>query len=147
MSRFLLLLCAMPSLAAACWDDAATRYGVAPELLRAMARVESSLNPDALNLSHTSRTGSIDIGLMQINSRWLPALAQYGIDGTALRDPCTNVQVGAWILADLFRRFGVTWEAVGAYNAACTSLKGHDCKAARMRYAWRVYRALQREVM
>ncbi|MDP2430832.1 MAG: lytic transglycosylase domain-containing protein [Pseudomonadota bacterium] len=140
-----LLFFLLPLQAQACWDDAAARYGVAPELLRAVARVESSLNADALNLGHVSRTHSFDIGLMQINSRWLPTLSRYGIDAQALRDPCTNIQVGAWLLADVFRRYGVSWEAVGAYNAACTTLKGKDCQQARMRYAWRVYRALKKE--
>jgi soluble lytic murein transglycosylase-like protein len=127
-----------------CWDEAAGTYGVSAALLHAIARAESDLNPTAINRSHFERTGSYDIGLMQINSRHLSRLAKAGIREIDLYDACTNVKVGAWILADLFARYGVTWEAVGAYNAACTQLKKETCVVARSRYAWRVYQRLSR---
>lgn len=129
---------------ATCWDEAAQRYGVSAQLLYAMARVESNLNPQALNLSHRARTGTYDIGLMQINSSHLPRLARLGISEQGLIEPCTNVLVGAWLLADLFARHGLTWDAVGAYNAACTRLSAEACRATRARYAWRVYQRLPR---
>ena len=117
--------------ASACWAEAAARYDVNPYLLYAIAKTESNLNPDALN---RNKDGSYDIGLMQINSHWLPILRKYGIGPEQLRDACTNIHVGAWVLAQNIRRLGNSWEAVGAYNATSAAL--------RNRYADKVYRNL-----
>ena len=115
--------------ASACWDDAAAQYGVNPYLLYAIAKTESGLKPNALN---RNKDGSYDIGLMQINSRWLPTLRKYGVREEQLWDACTSIQVGAWVLAQNMRRLGNSWEAVGAYNA--------KDPAQRLKYALKVYK-------
>lgn len=97
-----------------CFAEAARRYNIAGELLYAIAAHESRFDPTAVGLN---RDGTRDIGVMQINSWWLPRLAEYGIEERHLFEPCTNVSVGAWILAANFGRYGYTWDAVGAYNA------------------------------
>ena len=138
-----LLMMLTTGAADACWQEAGQRYGIDPVLLYGMAQVESTLNPIALNTRHFRDTGSYDIGLMQINSRALPALKQYGISEQDLFDPCTNIYVGAWILRQKMSRYpGNPWQAVGAYNASCTRLKGLDCLRARSTYSWKVYRAM-----
>jgi len=138
----LALMATLSPHALACWGEAGQRYGVSADLLYAIARVESNLNPKAVNRSHIQRTGSYDIGLMQINNRHLSVLSRHGISESDLFDPCTNIQVGAWLLSDLLSRRGMTWDAIGAYNAACSQLKGEACARARAQYAWRVYRQL-----
>lgn len=119
---------------AACFDEAAARYGLPASLLKAISRVESSGNPHAVN---RNSNGSYDIGHMQINSQWLPVLQRYGIDQRMLLDACVSTYVGAWVLAQNIRRYGYTWTAVGAYNATSPSK--------RMVYARKVAAALQRE--
>ena len=129
-----------------CFDEAGEMYGVSPLLLKAVAKVESNMRPHAVNSTHTASTQSQDIGLMQINTRWLRRnpIKSLGYTETHLYDPCTSVKLGAWVLANNFTRYGASWEAVGAYNAACTRLKGDACRRARNGYAWKVYRAMRK---
>lgn len=98
-----------------CWIAAGERYGVSPELLYTIARVESGLNPKAIGPLNSN--GTRDYGIMQINEMHLPELAKHGIRKEDLLDPCTNINVGAWVLAGMVKRYGQTWESVGAYNA------------------------------
>ncbi|HQW20913.1 MAG TPA: lytic transglycosylase domain-containing protein [Rhodocyclaceae bacterium] len=124
-----------------CWERASARYHVDPTELVAHACVESHLRTDAI---HVNANGTEDLSVMQINSGNLPRLARYGITRSALTgDPCLNIHVGAYILAEQKARYGDTWEATGAYNAACTKLKSNECKQVRAAYAWRVYRAMR----
>ena len=90
---------------------------VHPDTIAAVVAVESSGHPLAIGTPHGAifprtraqavhalgvalRTeSSVDIGLMQINSQWLPKLH---VRADALLDPCVNVRVGAAILARNF---------------------------------------------
>lgn len=99
----------------ACFQRAGEHFGISPLLLRAIARQESSFNPRARNIAN--RNGSEDRGLMQINSFWFPKLRRAGIDPETLWDACTSITVGAWILRGEIDRYGMTWHAVGRYNA------------------------------
>lgn len=128
---FTLLVLTLP-VGATCWSQAGERYGIEPTLLQAIAITESGLDPSAMNHNND---GSYDIGLMQINSRNLPALKKYQISQRRLlNDPCLSVMTGAWILASFMRRHGYSWEAVGAYNAGSAPERGH----LRQRYVHRV---------
>ena len=146
--------CALPSVATArapavaaefdqCFDRHAARFGLDADLLRGIARVESGMRPSAINNTHFHRTNTRDIGLMQINTSLLPRLARFGITEADLLQPCTSIEVGAWVLSDVLRRHGNTWTGVGAYNAACTKLQGQACTDARARYAWAVFKKIQ----
>ena len=145
MSAVLICLSAVvacaPAAAATCWRHAAQRHGVSSELLVAIARAESALDPRAENRSHVTVTGTVDRGYMQINTA-PRVLHRLGVRAEQLFEPCLNIDIGARILAEKFARHGNSWEAVGAYNASCSVLTGPDCQRARARYAWRVYRQL-----
>lgn len=99
-----------------CFEEAGSRFDINPDLLKAIAYTESALNPNAINDKNSN--GSADYGLMQINSSWFKRLAAMGITESDIKnDTCTNVLVGAWILASNFETSGETWLSVGAYNA------------------------------
>jgi hypothetical protein len=125
-----------------CYHSIGAQYGISPLLLAGIAKVESGFRPKAMNRSHVLRTKSVDIGLTQVNSQNLHLLKRFGYVEQDLFDPCKNLNVGATVLSDLFTRKGVSWDAIGAYNAACTQLKGKDCERARSVYAWKVHRAM-----
>lgn len=95
---------------------AACALFVAPQTLAAVISVESGGNPLAINVNHAknppsprdaaeaervaksyiARGYSVDLGLMQVNSRNLRAL---GVTVADMFDPCRNVQAGATVLS------------------------------------------------
>jgi soluble lytic murein transglycosylase-like protein len=120
-----------------CWEEAGARHGIDPWLLYATAFVESQYQPDAI--SRPNRNGTRDIGLMQINSTWLPTLRTYGIPSAALVNACASTYIGAWIMAKNFRRYGYSWQAIAAYNVG--SLDTPERRAKGYAYARKVYAA------
>lgn len=103
----------------ACFQSAATLFNVDKRLLVAIAQTESSLRGHAVGPKNSN--GSYDMGIMQINSAWIPTLAKKGISTQQIMDPCTNIHIGAWILSGNINRHGPVWKAVGAYNASTAS--------------------------
>jgi soluble lytic murein transglycosylase-like protein len=115
-----------------CFQDAGAAYGLNPGLLESIARVESGMKQNAIN---RNKNGTIDIGLMQINSFWI---ASAGLDKELLlKDACYNTKAGARILKGCIDRYDYSWKAVGCYNAVSDSK--------RKGYAWKVYKLLDRE--
>ncbi|WP_413694404.1 lytic transglycosylase domain-containing protein [Psychromonas sp. KJ10-2] len=105
-----------------CFDEAGFYYDINPSLLKAIAYTESRLKPDAVNKANSN--GTVDYGLMQINSWWFETLADLGISKSdVINDPCINVFVGAWILAQNFKSHGEGWLAIGGYNAGFSKTK------------------------
>lgn len=97
-----------------CFTDAATYQKVNPVILRGIATVESQNDPKALN---RNKNGSIDFGLMQVNSIHLPELKKYKIGRRDLMQSCKNIYVAAWLLRRSMNRYGNTWAAVGGYHS------------------------------
>jgi soluble lytic murein transglycosylase-like protein len=92
---------------------AAARYGLAPELLDAVARQESGYRTGAV-----SAAGAV--GVMQL----MPATARaLGVDS---RDPVANLNGGAAYLRALLDRFGGRIDlALAAYNAGPGAVERH----------------------
>lgn len=113
---------------------AGQKYAVDPLLLYSIAKIESNFNILALN---RNRNGSYDIGIMQINTAWIPTLKVKGINPQNIFWPCFNILLGAWILAKAIRMQGNNWRAVGAYNAG--NLKGIIHEKNRIKYAKKIF--------
>ena len=123
-----------------CVQLAADRYGVPVTLIRAILKVEGGKVGQAVRNSN----GTEDLGPMQINTIWLPRLADYGITREQLQhDLCINILAGAWILSrqlqeadklegPLQRRL---WWGIGAYHSRTPK---HNVK-----YALRVWQAMR----
>ena len=97
-----------------CFEEAGALYGISPVLLWSISKGESGFNSRAVGWN---TNGTYDYGLMQINSRWEPTLRKMGIPWSSLADPCTNIKVGAWILANCISEYGYNWKGVGCYNS------------------------------
>lgn len=129
--------------AADCFDLAGRDYRIDPDLLRAIAWHESGFNPAATGRNSDA---SIDVGVMQINSQHFSQLNSVGITKDHLyTDPCMNIYTGAYFLALAFKRWGVSWQAVGAYNAGFRQSERQSLR--RFQYARKIeqiYSAIKR---
>lgn len=110
-----LLLISTPSWGEDCFDMAGRDYRIDPDLLRAISWQESKWVVSAIGKNPGTGYGA---GLMQIDSQHHSQLSQYGIKPEhLLTDACLNIYTGAYYLALAFKKWGVSWDAVGAYNA------------------------------
>ena len=114
-----------------CFEEAGAQYGINPQILRAIAKVESNFNPKAVN---KNSNGTFDFGLMQINSSWAATLGKERWN--SLGDACSNTKTGAWILSMCMNKYGYTWKAIGCYNSQTPDK--------RDRYSKMVFDQLQR---
>ena len=120
-----------------CFNQAGDVYQISPVLIKAIAKVESGLDPLAAN---QNKNGSYDTGLMQINSRWQPHL---GSRWQQLSSPCYNVMAGTWILRQCMDRYGYTWDAVACYHTGKGLSDSSGQKQIRARtYVRRIQNAL-----
>ena len=96
-----------------CINQAAIYYHVPAALILSVIKQESGRNGEA----SVNKNGTYDLGVMQINSSWLPTLARYGITREQVQyDPCVNVQVGTWLLASAMAENN-GWQGVGDYHS------------------------------
>lgn len=109
---------------ARCVEVAARHYLLPSALLRAIRSQEGGSS----GAWRMNADGSVDYGVMQINSRWLPQLAREGYTASVLTyDACACIAAGAWILAraladrSAWNRADADarayWRAVGDYHS------------------------------
>lgn len=123
-----------------CWQDVSSRYKIPVPLLKCIVKKESAGDPHAIR---KNKDDSQDIGFAQINDWWLPRLAKYDIRYEDLFNACTNLHVGAWILASNFKDYGYTWRAIGVYNAGTKN--DSETEARRIHYANKIFQCLNED--
>ena len=77
------------------FEEAGEYYRIDPKILYSIAKIESKLNPNAIN---RNTNGTVDIGIMQINSVHMKELNKRGFRREHLFNPKINIFAGAWIL-------------------------------------------------
>jgi hypothetical protein len=104
----------------ACMVLVAKLYGLPPRVLPAIQAVEGGY-PGAME---ANKNGSADLGVMQINTLWIPALVSYTrLSGVAVRsrlinDPCFNIAAaGAIMRTYLNETHNDLMRAVGNYHS------------------------------
>ena len=119
---FYILITKMSFASSACFNEAGTMFRIEPNLIKAIALVESNLKKDSIgkNRDKNNNIKSLDYWLMQINQMHIPLLKKRGIikdERDLLDNPCLNIKIGTEILYNHFSRCGVTWQCLGTYNA------------------------------
>ena len=117
-----ILITKMSFASSACFNEAGTMFRIEPNLIKAIALVESNLKKDSIgkNRDKNNNIKSLDYWLMQINQMHIPMLKKRGIikdERDLLDNPCLNIKIGTEILYNHFSRCGVTWQCLGTYNA------------------------------
>jgi soluble lytic murein transglycosylase-like protein len=117
----------------ACMALVASYYDLPPRVLPAIQLVEGG-RP---GIASVNRNGTADLGVMQVNTVWLPALARAaGLDETAVRerllhDACFNIAAaGAILRTQLDAAGGDLMRAVGNYHSRTPLL--HEAYRARV---------------
>ena len=125
--------------------------GISRHLFAAIAAQESSFHPWSVNLAGRSYFGaskedalakignceSYDLGLMQINSFWLP---KFGVTAEDALDPGMNVILGAMVLMDCIKRYG-TFDGIACYHAGSPNRTRGKVYATRVVNKWRILNA------
>ena len=105
---------------AACMALVASIYNLPPRVLPSIHAVEGG----EIATEHLNHDGSIDLGYMQVNTRWLPALSRYtrqpsdAVRHQLLDRPCYNIAAAGFIMRSyLDETGGDLMRAVGDYHS------------------------------
>ena len=104
---------------AACLMLASQTYSVPPAVLVGIYKAEGG----QVGQEVSNTNGSHDLGPMQINTIWLPDLAErWGVSENTARkwvrdDACTNVGVAAWILKGHLEETQSLSQAIAHYHS------------------------------
>ncbi|NHN87693.1 lytic transglycosylase domain-containing protein [Acetobacter conturbans] len=115
----------MPAPLLACMLAAAIRYDIPPRVLPTIWEVERG----AIGMIRRNKDGSSDLGLMQINTRWIQPIAQLSrlpevqTAARLVSDGCFNVAASAVVLRTyLNESHGDLMKAIGDYHSHTPAL-------------------------
>jgi soluble lytic murein transglycosylase-like protein len=95
-----------------CINSAAIAYHVPVKIILAVMKQEGGKNAQAVR----NKNGTIDYGILQINSIWLPKIAAYGYTKEDIQyNACKNISVGVWILSKSIANGKNVWSGIGNY--------------------------------
>lgn len=118
------------------------KYNVPTNLLRAIGRKESSFNPSALDpKTGTYPNGSVDVGLMQVNSK---TGQHYGYSHADLLNPSKCIECASRYLVDVQTELGgklsiYTWAASYNTGAAKVGTPRGEQYASDVVHHWQLY--------
>ncbi|AHE95267.1 lytic transglycosylase domain-containing protein [Campylobacter fetus] len=108
------------------YNDLFFKYGavfnIPPELLWGIAKHESNFDPKAIN--HNTN-GTIDIGLMQINSIHKETIEAANLSVEDLYNPQISVYFASKILSKCLKKHGFTYQGLNCYNGKTTNNSYH----------------------
>lgn len=109
----------------ACMLAIAAHFGLPPRVLPSIQRVEGG----QVGVAHRNSNGTEDLGLMQVNSLWVPQLARYWkvpeatMRSWVMQDACFNITVaGALVRIYLDESKGDLLAAVRKYHSHTPTL-------------------------
>ena len=125
----------------ACMALVASLYDLPPRVLPSIQAVEGG-RP---GLASRNTNGSEDLGVMQVNTLWLPALSRYTglsqaeVRGRLIGEPCFNIAAaGAILRLYLDEAGGDLMRAIGNYHSH-TPFRHQDYRDKVMRSAARLF--------
>lgn len=107
-----------------CMLLAASFYGLPPRVLPSIQVVEGG----APNVVHDDSNGTADLGVMQVNTLWIPALARVthltadDVRSRLLGDACFNIAAAAAILRTYLNETHDLMRAIGDYHSHTPAL-------------------------
>lgn len=96
-------------------------YGISYFLMKSIAMTENKGFNEKAIMKNTN--GTIDIGLMQVNSKWIEWMPEANITKEKLKDPEFNIKVGFMIVSKIIREHGYSWHSIGRYHSGTPQYK------------------------
>ena len=118
-----------------CINQAAITYIVPATVIISVLLTENGKNGSA----NPNKNGTYDLGVMQINSTWLPQLAEYGYTREQIQyDACINVMVGTWILSQKMTLPSTEsesyWQHIANYHSVTPKFNDDYQRAVKQQY-------------